>query len=322
MTDSELQKAILAALYEETAADPFAIFNSGLLVEQAVEDWDQDIEHNEAEYALRILDEESLVEYDPVTGGRGSLSITPRGVEEYNTTNKTFLKTENWYEVLAFLQGLDRQDPGAYWKGEYLRGSLEMDNTAVDRNLWYLKEKGYIEISMRSGDPPYSHIQIARPGRRALEAREEVPEQRVESTDRDSRDPYDVFISHASEDKDDLVRPLAEGLSNEGISVWYDEFELQIGDSLRHSIDRGLANSKYGIVVLSEAYFEKDWTQYELNGLVARDMSDEKVVLPVWYQVNKNDVMNNSPTLADKYALRTDGSDILDVIEELLSVFE
>ena len=50
---------------------------------------------------------------------------------------------------------------------------------------------------------------------------------------------YDVFISHASEDKDTVVRPLANALLQRGLKVWYDEFELKIGDSLRRKIDKG-----------------------------------------------------------------------------------
>jgi len=83
---------------------------------------------------------------------------------------------------------------------------------------------------------------------------------------------FDVFISHASEDKDDFVRPLANELLNRGIRVWYDESTLKWGDSLRRKIDQGLARSRYGIVILSSAFFVKNWPQYELDGLVAREM--------------------------------------------------
>ena len=62
---------------------------------------------------------------------------------------------------------------------------------------------------------------------------------------------FDVFISHASEDKDDFVRDLANSLQRHGLKVWYDEFTLRVGDSLRRSIENGLKNSSYGVVVLS-----------------------------------------------------------------------
>jgi hypothetical protein len=73
------------------------------------------------------------------------------------------------------------------------------------------------------------------------------------SADRGSKE-HDVFISHASEDKNDLVRPLADALQNKGLSVWYDEFTLRIGDSLRQKIDQGLSRSRVGLVVLSPSF--------------------------------------------------------------------
>lgn len=79
---------------------------------------------------------------------------------------------------------------------------------------------------------------------------------------------WDVFISHASEDKEEIVRPLARELQQCGLRVWYDEFELRIGDGLRRKIDEGIARSAFGVVVLSTAFFAKNWTQYELDGLL------------------------------------------------------
>lgn len=116
---------------------------------------------------------------------------------------------------------------------------------------------------------------------------------------------YDAFISHASEDKDDLVRPLAEELIKNGLSIWYDEFKLKVGDSLRRSIDGGLVRSKFGIVILSPSFFAKNWPQYELDGLVEKEMAGNKVILPLWHKVSKNEVMKYSPALADKVALNT-----------------
>lgn len=73
-----------------------------------------------------------------------------------------------------------------------------------------------------------------------------------------SNKEYDVFISHASEDKDCVVRPLAHALRIKGLNVWYDEFELKIGDSLRRKIDQGLSRSRFGIVVISRSFIKKD----------------------------------------------------------------
>ncbi len=70
--------------------------------------------------------------------------------------------------------------------------------------------------------------------------------QQLEQVDVYQNAEYDLFISHASEDKEEFVRPLAETLENMGVKVWYDEFTLKVGDSLRRSIDNGLVKSKYG----------------------------------------------------------------------------
>lgn len=131
---------------------------------------------------------------------------------------------------------------------------------------------------------------------------------------------YDAFISHASEDKEDLVRPLAENLREAGFSIWYDEFQLKVGDSLRRSIDKGLANSRFGIVILSPSFFAKNWPQYELDGLVAREMTSGKVVLPVWHKVSKNEVIGYSPSLADKVALNTAMYTVDELVKELADV--
>lgn len=112
---------------------------------------------------------------------------------------------------------------------------------------------------------------------------------------------HDFFICHASEDKDDLVRPLAEALRSWGVSVWYDEYMLTIGDDLREMIDAGLANSRYGIVVLSPRFFgvKKTWPKREVGALFAMEDADGKSrVLPIWHEVTQPDVAKRSPTLA------------------------
>lgn len=133
---------------------------------------------------------------------------------------------------------------------------------------------------------------------------------------------YDVFISHASEDKDDLVRPLANALRDAGLDVWYDEFELRVGSSLRRSIDAGLAKSRFGVVVLSQAFFGKGYTNYELDGLVTREVASggRQIILPLWHRVAKEDVMSYSPSLADKLALRTADLTVAEIAEQIATV--
>lgn len=131
---------------------------------------------------------------------------------------------------------------------------------------------------------------------------------------------YDVFISHASEDKDVVVRPLAIELQNHGLKVWYDEFELRIGDSLRKKIDKGLANSRFGLVVLSKHFIKKGWTNYELDGIVTKAISGEQIILPIWHNITKQEVIDFSPSLADKLARNTAISTIQEIAQEIADV--
>ncbi|WP_017317445.1 TIR domain-containing protein [Mastigocladopsis repens] len=115
---------------------------------------------------------------------------------------------------------------------------------------------------------------------------------------------YDVFISHATEDKD-FVRPLAEELQKRGYRVWYDEFFVRWGDSISSSIDKAISQSKFAIIVLSRNFFQKTWTKRELEGFVSKEVTYGKVILPIWHKVSKEEVLVFSPTLADKVAVES-----------------
>jgi hypothetical protein len=131
---------------------------------------------------------------------------------------------------------------------------------------------------------------------------------------------WDVFVSHASEDKESFVAPLARVLAHFGVRVWYDEFTLELGDSLSRSIDRGLGESAFGLVVLSPSFLSKRWPEYELRGLVAREISTGKTILPIWHGVTRDEILKFSPTLADKLALVTDGKMLLEIVQQVIQV--
>lgn len=131
---------------------------------------------------------------------------------------------------------------------------------------------------------------------------------------------WDVFISHASEDKDAVAIPLRNALVDLGISVWLDQTELVIGDSLRRKIDQGIRASRFGIVVLSERFFAKGWTNHELDGLVTRSVAGEQTLLPIWHNLTGDQVRSHSPSLADKVALSTDAVSFEDMAEHIAAV--
>jgi hypothetical protein len=114
------------------------------------------------------------------------------------------------------------------------------------------------------------------------------------------------------------VRPLVALLREHGVRVWFDEAELEVGDILTESIDDGLARSRFGVVVLSPAFFAKRWPRAELDALANRELqTGERTVLPLWLEVGEEDVRQYSPLLAGKLALRAD--DGLDAIARRLA---
>jgi hypothetical protein len=132
---------------------------------------------------------------------------------------------------------------------------------------------------------------------------------------------YDLFISHASEDKDAFVRQLAVELRTLGVRVWYDEFSLRPGDSLRESIDRGLSSSRHGLVVLSKAFFAKKWTNWEVNGLVQICLDDSsRRIIPLWLDVNHSEIKEWSAPIADLVALK--GGEPKQIAKEVFETIE
>jgi TIR domain len=131
---------------------------------------------------------------------------------------------------------------------------------------------------------------------------------------------HDLFLSHASEDKDVIARPLYSALVAKGVSVWFEEAVLELGDSLRRKIEEGLAKCRYGVVILSPRFLAKQWPQRELDGLVAREtISGEKAILPIWHELNRDTLLRYSPPLADRLAGRSEeGIPVL--VEKILKV--
>jgi len=114
-----------------------------------------------------------------------------------------------------------------------------------------------------------------------------------------------AFISHDSRDKDDVARLLAEKLSSMLCPVWYDEYSIGVGDSLRESIDKGIRDAKKCIVILSRNFFSNQgWTKAEFNAAMGKHVvSGGAVILPIWHGVSREEVFEYSPMLADVVGL-------------------
>ena len=110
---------------------------------------------------------------------------------------------------------------------------------------------------------------------------------------------YDVFVSHANDNKQAFVDALSAGLNRLGIKVWNDSSVLDWGDDWKTKIEEGLAKSRFGIVVLSPQFIGREWTTKELQELLNRQNErHEKVVLPLLYNLTVDDMKAKYPDLA------------------------
>ena len=116
---------------------------------------------------------------------------------------------------------------------------------------------------------------------------------------------YDVFISHAVEDKIEIANELCKRLERAGLKVWYSGNELSIGDRIESMIQKGLEQSRFGIAVLTKHYIKKNWTMREFYSMLAKERDDRKVILPVLHDISISDLRAKDLTIADKFGIST-----------------
>jgi len=220
---------------------------------------------------------------------------------------------------------MDQSNFNAYKDGrrhQYLGGLVNRSpfRIVIPRSgRWYVTVD---LVGMRSGARVSSSVQIEPPPlpmARSLPpaSLDQIAVERPPSgPDEDGR-TWDVFISHAGEDKAAVAVPLYDALTQLGVEVWFDQAELRIGDSLRRKIDQGLARSAFGVVIFSEHFFAKGWPQYELDGIVTRSNAGEQNLLPIWHKISKDEVRAQSPSLADKVARSTADFTVDEIADEI-----
>lgn len=176
------------------------------------------------------------------------------------------------------------------------------ENSVSDQSIETLKRKGFIIIE--NGKPKIVSLLFQEFIQENIYQLPAVVSASQEEPDTEYK--YKVFICHASEDKEPFVRRLAEELAKRGVDVWYDEFTLNWGNSLRRGIDYGISKSRHAIVVLSKNFFKKEWAQKELDALVAIE-NEARRILPIWHGVTREEVRSFSPILASRYAILSEG---------------
>lgn len=188
------------------------------------------------------------------------------------------------------------------------------------RNDAYIHLQKEEQASQKKRDQAVKNMQKAYEDRIAeLEAKSLPVIQTNEHEEPGSTPEYDVFVSHAWEDKADFVDELVQELENSGLRVWYDTSQIKWGDSMRQKIDDGLKHSRFGVVILSPSYIAdgKYWTKAELDGLFQLESVNGKMLLPIWHKLTKTQVMEFSPIIANRMAMTTSTMTAKEIAEEL-----
>lgn len=147
----------------------------------------------------------------------------------------------------------------------------------------------------------------------------DILDNKIEINKDQNIEKYDVFVSHAWEDKESFVDEFVNCLRELNLKVWYDKSEISWGDSMRKRIDEGLKKSTFGVAVLTPNYIadEKYWTKAELDGLFQLESINGKTLLPIWHNLTKKEVMEYSPIIASKLAMNTVVMTPKEIAEEL-----
>ena len=134
---------------------------------------------------------------------------------------------------------------------------------------------------------------------------------------------YDAFLAHANEDKESIANELYKELTKSGLNIWYDDFCINPGDSIREKIDEGLLNSNHGLLLLSKNFFKKSWCQKELNALFSLNINNIiKKIIPIWFQVTRSEVEKYSPIMADIKAVSIVDKKIIEAIKSITKVIK
>jgi len=204
------------------------------------------------------------------------------------------------------------------WRLNSLRGSMEHMSQQLEITLreGMQRRRRMIENRVTLADnigipqrPPKLAPVVERKTAPASTKPVEKKESKLES--------WDVFMSHASPDKP-YVRGLVKALRDGGVTVWFDEDHIEWGESVPREIRKGLLNSRYGIVILSEAYLaERKWTEHEFQGLLARETLDTTVILPIWHKVTEEDVKKYDAPLTLRRAKISETDTYPDIIASI-----
>lgn len=115
---------------------------------------------------------------------------------------------------------------------------------------------------------------------------------------------YDVFISHANADKEELIEELYKSLDKLGIKIFYDKEVLEWGDKWKDKILEGTKKAEFAIIVISENFFDREWTERELVEFLNRqNPNGQKLILPILHNITVEQLKEKYPSIADIQAI-------------------
>ena len=241
--------------------------------------------------------------------------------EEKKANNMSWSKNASASTIKSKMNQIEsHRKAAAKSKGNSADFAKKIADKRSKRNDAYTKLQKEQQKEQKKQDKAVKSMQQAYEARiDELEKRSMPIVDAVDHSDGKTDPEYDVFVSHAWEDKKEFVDELVDELKKAGLKVWYDTSRIKWGDSMRQKIDEGLSHSRFGIVVLSPNYIapEKYWTKAELDGLFQLESVNGKTLLPIWHNLTKTQVMNYSPIIANKKAMTTATMTAYDIAQEL-----
>lgn len=243
-----------------------------------------------------------------------------------NSTQKSITKNTSQSILNSKMRQISNYESD---KARKSKESAELGKKIADKRK--KRSEAYLKLQKEEQNQQKKEVQATKKLQASYEARIDELQQQLAKTAippvskplHESDEEYDVFVSHAWEDKEDFVDEFVDELRKQGLVVWYDTNKLKWGDSMREKIDRGLAKSRYGVVILSPNYIapEKYWTKAELNGLFQVETINGKTILPIWHNLTKKQVTEYSPIIADRKAMNTASMTPAEIASELKDLF-
>lgn len=235
---------------------------------------------------------------------QGEISPSQESYEEYSSQIlQFFLKKDlEIYSCILIGIGIQRYQCGLVANGEASDVIIELAKSAINgipSSIVPNRELLFSIIQSNQGESIseiFTEIAITLNNAAVKDVKQEVSKNNIFE--------YDVFISHANKDKEDLIEELYQSLSKLGISIFYDKESLEWGDNWKERILNGTMKAEFAIIVISENFFDREWTERELSEFLNRqNRNGQKLILPIIHNITTEQLKAKYPNVADIQAI-------------------